>query len=74
MLMVLGGFRSFHVLVTTLLTNERLRTRTLGILPAISHSNIKYAKKGRSPNKNEDKNKMEATKQETNNVPERLQK
>ena len=44
------------------------------MLPAISHSDIKYAKKGRSPNKNEDNYKMEATKQETNNVPERLQK
>ena len=44
------------------------------MLPAISHSNVKYAKKGRSPNKNEDNYKMEAKKQGTNNVPERLQK
>ena len=44
------------------------------MLPAISHSNVKYAKKGRSPNKNEDNYTMEATKQETNNVPERLEK
>ena len=45
------------------------------MLPTISHSNVKYAKKrGRSPNKNEDNYKMEATKQETNNVPERLGK
>ena len=46
----------------------------MGMLPAISHSDIKYAKKGRSPNKNEDNYKMEATKQELKNVPERLQK
>ena len=44
------------------------------MLPAISHSNVKYAKKGTSPNKNEDNYEMEATKQETNNVPERLEK
>ena len=44
------------------------------MLPAISHSNVKYVKKGRSPNQNEDNYKMEATKQETNNVPERLGK
>ena len=44
------------------------------MLPAISHSNVKYTKKGRSPNKNEDNYTMEATKQETNNVPERLEK
>ena len=46
------------------------------MLPAISQSNVKYAKEGRSPDKSEDNYKMEATKQEKkkNNVPERLQK
>ena len=45
------------------------------MLPAISQSNVKYAKEGRSPDKSEDNYKMEATKQEKkNNIPERLQK
>ena len=43
------------------------------MLPVISHSNVKYAKKGTSPNKNEDNYKMEAMKQKTNNVPGRLE-